>query len=174
MPVDPRRAGGGSAEIRGAQRIADLERRLGQLERGSKGAIIASGNAQQTPAGVGQALTTLLTDIAGCSVSITAQVPTIAIVSFTGGVLTSYSTTSQYAIVYLNVDGTDIASPNASLEGAHQTGTIVSSVAASIAQTWRVSLAAGTHTLKFRAKHSAAAAAANIANSSLSYTQTRA
>ena len=121
MPVDPRRAGGGSAEIRGAQRIADLERRLGQLERGSKGAVLATGIKEQTPAGDLQWLTTSLADVTNCSVSLTAQVPTIAIVSFTGNVSVSYSTAPQQAFVFLNVDGTDVAYPYASLYGSHAT-----------------------------------------------------
>lgn len=174
MPVDPRRAGGGSAEIRGAQRIADLERRLGQLERGSKGAVLATGIKEQTPAASFMALTTSLVDVPNCSVSLTAQVPTVSIISFGGYPGVSYSTTEQFVTVYLYVDGVQVTTPSAALYGLHATGTITSTVAANISQSWRVSLAAGTHTVKVRAKHSAAAASGTLMDSTLTYIQTRA
>jgi hypothetical protein len=174
MPVDPRRAGGGSAEVRGAQRIADLERRLGQLERGSKGAVLATGIKEQTPAGGSQNLTATIVDVPNCTISVTSQVATLATVSFTGVATVNYSTTSQSVNVYLNVDGTDITRSFATLYAQHFSGTVTSIIQGSISQTWLVSLAAGTHTLKLRAQSLSATGPPTISGSSLTYIQTRA
>ena len=173
MQVDPRRAAN-SPEVRAAQKSAELERRISQLERASKGAVLATGIKEQTPAGTGQYLTSSRADISGCSVSITAQVPTIAIVSFTGSASISYTTATQSARIYLNVDGTDVANPYASLEANATAGAPTTALSVNIAQTWRVSLAAGTHTLKLRAQQITAPINGAVSDVALSYILSRA
>ena len=169
MPVDPRRAGGGSAEIRGAQRIADLERRISQLERGSKGAIIASGAVTQT--GTYNFPFPTATAIPWSGLTLTAQVPTVAILTFTGTVgINPDNLLPRLAYVYLYKGATQQAGV-ASFESTITTATTISIVSkASIAHAWRIDLAAGSTSLSLYGM----ATLGTLTEGSLTYIQTRA
>jgi hypothetical protein len=174
MPVDPRRAGGGSAEIRGAQRIADLERRLGQLERGSKGAVLATGVVSQTSL---QTLPSLPTHsaVVGLSVSLTAQVPTIVVVSFNGtGIIRATPTINAEMDIQLYQNGTTFSATNTAYfrlaPFAPATSDIITSI--TLQNTWRVSLGTGTSTLAIYG--GADGLSRDLSRSTMTYIQTRA
>lgn len=170
MPVDPRRAGGGSAEVRGAQRIADLERRLGQLERGPKGAIIASGITQQAAAATYNYTFPSATVMPWSGVTLTAQVPTVAILTFTGTVYCGASNLSYGFATTQLYKGATLQDGDATLDMTITTGTTISiATSASIAHSWRVSLAAGSTSLALWG-----VGVGNLKNGSLTYIQTRA
>lgn len=147
MPVDPRRAGGGTPEVRDAQRLADLERRIGQLERGSKGSIVASGIVQQSG---GFSLPPLTySAITGMTLTLTAQVPTVAVLVFTGTITSRATVASNTtAEIQLWKNGALATSDNAYLSIApFAPATTDLRLAVSIAHAWRVSLGTGTTTL---------------------------
>lgn len=148
MPIDPRRAGGGSPQIRDAQRFSELERRLTALERGSKGSIMASGIVEQTGSFSLPPLT--YNAITGMSLSLTAQVPTVVVLAFTGTIQSRATVTlNTVAEIQLYKNGSIYSATNTAelriAPFAPATNDIRLSV--SIAHAWRVSLSAGTSTL---------------------------
>lgn len=93
--------------------------------------------------------TTTVTDVPGATVTITTQVAnTVVVVYGMFDVLCAGTTTGDIGVGTLNVDGTDVATHNAIVEGKVGAS---NEVRLTGGQVWRVTLAtAGSHTLKLR------------------------
>lgn len=138
--------GAAPAAANDAVRKADLDTKVTLSETSITNSIAAAATSSLT-------LTTTVTDIAGATVSITTAVPnTVVVVMGVFDIFASNTTASDVAIGVLDVDGT--AQAASALFEALVTGTTAHR--ATVAQTWRVTLAAaGAHTLKLRASKSA-------------------
>jgi hypothetical protein len=163
MPIDPRRAGGGSAEVRAAQNIADLERRIGQLERGTKGAVLSTGVALQTGGNLSLPTSAAIQAVPGCTFSTSSQVATSVSVTAAAQQL-NWETTNVRLYLYL--------------DGTAQTGSVVVCSVVGFAMnggTWKVSLSAGSHTIAlYASRASGGSTASTLANAGITYIQTRA
>ena len=175
MPVDPRRTAGANGDERVAQRLADLEKRVGQLSMATKGAVLATGIASQT--GSPMTVTTTATDIAGLTLATSAEVATLAVVQFAGYLSIDYTTTYANNIaVHLWVNGVKTLTPVGYLGANTPSGLAAGTytISGTVNCVWRVSLPAGSNALKVQAALSNSGTSGRIYNATLSHLQTRA
>ena len=168
MPIDPRRQSGGSADVRAAQRVGDLERRISQLEQGTKGAIVNSGIATQTAS---YTLTATSTLVPGLTLTFNTAAASNAIVTFTAYTSTTVRNTgtqSNTATFFLHLNGVDQPKPATISTGVSDPPTIRIDVNLMAVQVWKVALPVGTNTLLVKG-----GGLATVSAGSLSYLQTR-